>query len=61
MLDQTIIQGEMTPESREQLIAISLQLQMTEAEAVGWALERCGLTISFPSKLFNPSDSPCGG
>ncbi len=52
-MNQTVLQGEMGREAREQLVAIAVQLEMTEAEAAEWALLRCGLRISFPNTLLS--------
>lgn len=48
---QTVLQGEMGQDAREQIVAIAVQLEMTEAQAVEWAIMRCGLRISFPNTL----------
>lgn len=62
MIDQTILQGQMGKDAREQLVAIAIQLDMTEAEVAEWAIKRCGLEVVLPNPSISvASNHPKGG
>ncbi len=48
----TVLSGTMRKTTARRIKSISAQLKMSEAEAVEWAIMRCGLRISIPSKFY---------
>jgi hypothetical protein len=44
--------GKMSKRTVRRIRSIATQLKMSEAEAIEWAVNRCGLRISIPSKFF---------
>ncbi len=48
----TVLKGTMKRRTEKRIRAIAAQLNLSEAEAVEWAVMRCGLRIRIPSKFY---------
>ncbi len=55
MKTRTCFNGTMAEATKRRVKSIAAQLRLTEAQAVEWAVKRCGLRIRIPSKFFPES------